>query len=55
MVIRIQCFDPSLDHHQAYIKTRKCIIFYILHAKQDPVWFTVLYIVCKESDENMED
>jgi hypothetical protein len=43
LVIRLQCFDPLLGHHQAYIKSRKCIIFYILRAKRDPVWCTGLY------------
>jgi hypothetical protein len=32
LVIILQCFDPLLGHHQAYIKTRKCITFYILRA-----------------------
>jgi hypothetical protein len=37
LVIRLQCFDPLLGHHQAYINTRKCITFYILRAKRDPI------------------
>jgi hypothetical protein len=29
--------------------------FKVLHAIRDPAWFTLLYIVCKISDEKMED
>jgi hypothetical protein len=54
LVIRLKCFDPLLGHYQAYIKTRKCITFYILRAKRDPVWFTGLYTVCTGSNEKME-
>jgi hypothetical protein len=53
--IWLQCFDPLLDHHQAYIKTRKCITFYILRAKRDSVWFTELYTACTGSDEEREN
>jgi hypothetical protein len=51
----LQCFDPLLGHHQAYIKTRMYITFYILRAKRDPVWFTELYTACTGSDEKMEN
>jgi hypothetical protein len=51
LVTRLKYFDPLLGHQQAYIKTRKCITFYILRAKRDLVWFTGLYTVCTGSDD----
>jgi hypothetical protein len=39
-----------------YNKLESVLLFFLdLRAKRDPVWFTVLYTVCKGSDEKMED
>jgi hypothetical protein len=44
----LQCFDPYLVHPQAYIMNLESVVHVnVLHAKQDPVWFTLLFIACE--------
>jgi hypothetical protein len=39
----LQCFDPYLGLHQAYIMNlQSAVNVYGSHAKRDSVWFTVL-------------
>jgi hypothetical protein len=45
----LQCFDPYLDHRQAYVINIESVVHVqVLHAKRDPVWFTALFVACKK-------
>jgi hypothetical protein len=52
----LQCFDPYLGHHQAYIMNLESAVHLLVcHAKRDSVWLTALFIPCEGGDVMMTD
>jgi hypothetical protein len=54
LVIRLQCFDPLLGHHQAYIKNKVYYILYFTCQTGSRVVYRVVYSLYRERLKNGE-